>query len=377
MRKIPFNVPFQSEASMERFLSAIPNLDQLQGNGKVGAECEMLLGKILGRKSLLLDSCTSALELGIRLMKFVSGDEIILPSYTFSSCANACILNGLKPVFVDIEEHTLNIDPIAVEEAINERTRAIMVIHYAGIAASLDEIRDICTKYDLKLIEDNAHGFGGSYHGSSLGTFGAISTMSFHGTKNFSAGEGGALVLEDSLNSDEAEMFREKGTDRSLYLRGDIDKYTWRTPGSSMVMNEISALLLSHQLSEFTSIQAKRRDLWNNYQETLKDWAQNRNIRQANVTESIEISGHIYWLDFPDLDGAQSFRHYLSSFGIASSTHYQPLHLSSLAQEHGKCIGSFSVTEKITKTLIRLPIYPSLLGSKQDYIISTILDFNV
>lgn len=372
---IPFNSPFPTLAIRNRFISKLASLPQLQGGGEQTSKCEILLEGLLGRKVLLVDSCTSALELGLRTLGFNPDDEIIVPSFTFSSCANACLLNGLKPVFVDVEQNTFNIDPDKIEAAISTRTRAIMVIHYAGVAADMDRVQALCEKYDLALIEDNAHGFGGSYRGKMLGSFGEVATMSFHGTKNFSAGEGGALAINEGLDLLSAEMFREKGTDRSRFMRGEIDKYTWRDVGSSMVLNEMSALLLCEQLESYSEIQNARRNVWHEYQSRLKPWADARNVGQARISAQMKVSGHIYWLDFAKTEEARSFRLYLSDAGVASSSHYQPLHSSLAGKKYGRSEGTFSVTDKISETIVRLPIYPELIGVKQEHVIDLILKY--
>lgn len=373
--QIPFNSPFPTKDIRDRFLEGLLEIKQLQGGGEYTSECEQFLEEKLGRNVLILDSCTSALELGLRTLGFDAEDEIIMPSFTFASCANACLLNGLKPVFVDIEPGTLNIDPEKVEAAISTRTRAVMVIHYAGVPADLQKIVSLCETNSLVLIEDNAHGFGGKYKGKTLGSFGEVATMSFHGTKNFSAGEGGALALSDRLNLLSAEIFREKGTDRSQYMRGERDKYTWRSVGSSMVLNEMSALLLRDQFLNFSEIQSARRNVWQTYQESLESWAGEGNISQAVVSSDMELSGHIYWLDFPDAERAQNFRRYLSDNGIASSSHYQPLHSSGAGRKYGRSEGTFQVTDKTAETIVRLPIYPDLIGDLQASILSTIKEF--
>lgn len=374
--RIPFNLPFPTLEIRNGFLSKLSSLSQLQGGGEQTSKCELLLGDLLGRKALLVDSCTSALELGLRTLGFDPDDEIIVPSFTFSSCANACLLNGLKPVFVDVEQNTFNIDPDKIEAAISTRTRAIMVIHYAGVSADMTRIQTLCRKYDLVLIEDNAHGFGGSYGGKMLGSFGEIATMSFHGTKNFSAGEGGALALSEGLDHLSAEIFREKGTDRSQFMRGEIDKYTWRNVGSSMVLNEMSALLLCEQLESYSKIQNARRNVWHEYQNRLKPWADARNVRQARISAQMEVSGHIYWLDFSYAEQARSFRKYLSGSGVSSSSHYQPLHSSVAGKKYGRSEGTFSVTDKISETIVRLPIYPEILGERQEYVVDLILKYD-
>lgn len=372
---ISFNLPPNESRFFSDFHKNISGITQLQGGGAYTLENEKLLIKILGRKVLLLDSCTSALELGIRNLDLLPGSEIIMPSYTFSSCANACILNGMTPIFVDVEIDTLNIDIQAIEEAITSKTKAIMTIHYAGIAGNLHEIEKICEKYNLVLIEDNAHGFGGTYGGKSLGTFGAFSALSFHSTKNFYSGEGGAICIPEHSSSLEMEMFREKGTDRSLFLRGEIDKYTWRTAGSSMLMTEISALLLNTQLKIFEDLQFSRVEKWHTYHKELKKWANYNGVRQPKLTENHGISGHIYWLIFPSQYSLENFMAHMNRNGIQVTSHYQALHSSIAGVRYGKSAGKFVNTDLASNNLIRLPINADLKPELQRYIIEKTLEF--
>jgi dTDP-4-amino-4,6-dideoxygalactose transaminase len=374
---IPFNKAFSSNETLDTFLKEIPKLIQLQGDGSVGKRISKLLECDLGGNVVLTDSCTSALELGIYSMNYPPNSEIIMPAFTFSSCANAAILNGHTPVFVDIEPLTLNIDPRKILEAISNKTRAVMVIHYAGISAQIDEISELCSEHNLDLIEDNAHGFGGSYKKKSLGTFGEFSTLSFHGTKNISTGEGGALCLKDPSKLERAEIFREKGTDRGRYLRGEIDKYTWMSVGSSMLLSELQALLLGIQLPELGNITNRRREIGKIYGTQLFDWAASQNVQLMNEPDYSEHSGHIFWMKFPTENAMLRARDFLISNDIQSSSHYQPLHNSAGGRRHGKSAGNLIVTEETSQRLLRLPIYPSLGESEISYILDTLSNLGI
>jgi len=326
---------------------------------------------------VLLDSCTSALELGTKLMNFEAGSEVIMPSFNFTSSANACIINNLVPVFSEVELNSLNLDPEKIIERITSKTRAIMVIHYAGISADLKRIQNICDDYGLTLLEDNAHGLSGSYKGQMLGTFGAFSAMSFHATKNYSSGEGGALFLKDPEKVKAAEIYREKGTNRAQFFRGEVDKYSWQGSGSSMVMSEFNALYLYPQLCDFTKIHERRLEIWLRYHASLTDWAEKNGARIARYENHIQPAGHIFWILFSREEQAIKFRRHLLDSGILSTGHYQALDSSKFSMAKGYSQSILEISQQVSNGIIRLPIYFSLTDSQVDRIIeATILFVN-
>src|ERR1043166_9325239 len=274
MTKIPFNRPAPMGRELEYVTTAIENCG-IGGAGPFALKCQGLLEKELGvRKSLLTSSCTAALEMTAMLVDTKPGDEIILPSFTFTSTANAFVLRGAKPVFVDIRPDTLNLDEKLIEKHLTPRTKAIVVVHYAGVGCEMDAILDLAGKRSIAVIEDNAHGLFGKYKGRNLGTFGCLATQSFHETKNLSCGEGGALLINDERLIERAEIIREKGTNRHRYFRGQVDKYTWVDMGSSYVMSDVLAAFLYAQLEEWPAIQSRRERIWRHYDQHLRDWAQ-------------------------------------------------------------------------------------------------------
>jgi len=285
MNEIPFNKPTLIGTEMNYLARCIENA-HTSGDGEFTKLCEKILEESLGApKAFLTTSCTHALEMTALLLDVQPGDEVIFPSFTFSSTVNSYVLRGVHPIFADIRPDTLNIDEAQIEKLITSRTRAIVVVHYAGIACEMDKILQIAEKHRLAVVEDNAHGLFGKYKGKHLGTFGALAAQSFHETKNFSCGEGGALIINDEKYIERAEIIREKGTNRSQYFRGEIDKYSWVDVGSSYVMSDLLAAFLYAKLEAAEKIQSARESIWRIYQDGLRDWAEENNVGLPVVPE--------------------------------------------------------------------------------------------
>jgi dTDP-4-amino-4,6-dideoxygalactose transaminase len=356
MRPIPFSRVAPMGREMEYVQESLGS-GQIVGDGPFTKKCQELLRKRLGAHSALFTtSCTHALEMSALLLDIGPGDEVIMPTFTFVSTANAFALRGAKPVFVDSHPVTLNLDERQLERAITPRTRAIVPVHYAGVACEMGAIMDIARAHKLAVVEDNAHGFTGKYRGKELGTFGALSTLSFHSTKNFACGEGGALIVNDATLAERAEIIREKGTNRSRFLRGQVDKYTWVDIGSSYVASDALAAFLLGQLESEAKIQSARRKIWQTYQRELEQWASANGVQRPVVPESCEHSWHIYHLIMPSLDKRQALIAHLKERGISAVFHYQALHASPIGR---KFAGnqSLPVAEAATDRLLRLPLY--------------------
>jgi dTDP-4-amino-4,6-dideoxygalactose transaminase len=369
---IPFNRASFDGKELTYLAQAV--LDgHVSGNGPFTKRAEAMLeaGHGSGR-TLLTTSCTHALELSARLLDLQPGDEVIVPAFTFVSSAAAFALHGGTPVFVDVRDDTLNLDADLVEAAITERTRAICVVHYGGVAAEPDRFRRIADRHGLVLVEDNAHGLFGRYRGVPLGTFGQLSTLSFHETKNITCGEGGALHVNDERFFERAEILREKGTDRSRFLRGQTDKYTWVDIGSSWVMSDLLAGVLVGQLERIAEIQARREAIWRRYDEELAGWAAANGVRTPVVPEGCEHTSHVYFLRFPTLEQRSAMIAQLKEQGILSVFHYQPLHLSDVGRRYGGQPGQHPVTECAADTLLRLPLFVGMTDDEQLRVIEAV-----
>ncbi len=358
---------------MDYIVKAISN-GQISGNGAFTKKCENFLDNFFSNKNLLTTSCTHSLEMCAKLMEFGPGDEVIVPSYTFVSTANAFAQNGSRPVFADVNLDDMNINIESVEKLINKKTKAICIVHYGGAGASPDKFRDLCNEYDLTLIEDNAHGFGGKYKNQLLGTFGQLSTLSFHETKNITCGEGGATVINDLQYLDRAKILRDKGTNRDNFLNGIVDKYTWVDDGSSWVMSDILAAFLYVQLEKFDEIFIRRNEIWKRYKEGISKWAQSNGVAIPEYSTEVEHTGHLFYLRFRSKGIRDSFINYMKENYIQTPFHYQALHQTPYAKrfEPNNCPNSSIASD----TLVRLPIYYTLKSNEIDYIIEKILDFS-
>ena len=305
------------------------------------------------------------------------GDEVILPSFTFVSTVNAFVLHGATPVFCDVRADTLNLDESAVERLIGPKTKAIIPVHYAGIGCEMDTIMEIAGRHGVPVVEDNAHGLFGKYKGRHLGTFGALATQSFHETKNFNCGEGGALLINDRTYAERAEIVREKGTNRSRFFRGQVDKYTWVDVGSSYLPSDMLAAYLYAQFETSREIQEIRKRIWLQYQRSLEAWSAENGVRFPVVPDHCEQAYHMFYLLLPSLDDRQALISHLKVLGITSPFHYLPLHLSDKGREFGGKAGDCPVTEDVSDRLLRLPFYNDLTEADLDRVVAGVLSFRV
>jgi dTDP-4-amino-4,6-dideoxygalactose transaminase len=372
---IPFNRPSLT-GNEHRYIDEAIAAGQISGDGPFTKRCNRLLQSEIGAaKVLLTTSCTHALEMAALLLNTEPGDEVIVPSFTFVSTINAFILRGARPVFIDIRPDTLNLDERELERLITPRTRAVVLVHYAGVGCEMDAIMDVAARHNLVVVEDNAHGLFGKYKGRPLGSFGALATLSFHETKNFICGEGGALVINDPHYIERAEIIREKGTDRSRFFRGQVDKYTWVDVGSSYLPSDLLAAFLLAQLEAREQIQARRRQIWEQYNEHLAGWARNHGIQTPIVPEDCEQAYHMFYMLLPSLGLRRTFIAHLKDHGILSVFHYLPLHISKMGRQFGGKPGDCPVTEDVSGRLVRLPFYNSLSPSDQQRVIEAVTGF--
>jgi len=375
MQPIPFNKPYHSGKEFEYIQQAIANL-QLSGDGPFTKQCHALIESVLGvPKVLLTTSCTHALEMTALRLDIKPGDEVIVPSFTFVSTVNAFVLRGATPVFVDVRPDTLNIDEKKIERRITAKTRAIVPVHYSGVACEMETIGSLAKGAGVAVIEDNAHGFLARYKGKYLGTFGAMATQSFHETKNVSCGEGGALIVNDPAFCDRAEVIREKGTNRSRFYRGQVDKYTWVDVGSSYLPSEILAAYLYAQLEARDRIQAMRKRVWEHYFDDLSEWAAEHRVRLPIVPPDCQQAYHMFYLLLPSLKDRQALIAHLRAQGINGVFHYLPLHLSEMGVKFGGKIGDCPVTEDVSDRLLRLPFFNALTEAEQSHVVNAIKKF--
>jgi dTDP-4-amino-4,6-dideoxygalactose transaminase len=373
--RIPFNRPFATGKEIDYIRAAIET-PKLSGDGPHTAQCHTLLEQSLGiQKALFTTSCTHALEMAAMLLNITPGDEVILPAFTFPSTANAFVLRGARPVFVDIRTDTLNIDENQIEKRITERTKAIFVVHYAGVGCEMDTIMTIARRRTIAVVEDNAHGLYGRYRGRYLGALGQLAALSFHETKNFSCGEGGALLINDAQFNQRAEVLREKGTDRSRFFRGEVDKYNWIDVGSSYLPSELLAAFLRAQLEHRDRIQSMRRDVWENYARELAPWAEANGARLPIVPPECKQSYHMFYVIMPSLESRQALISHLAGFGILAVFHYLPLHLSPMGLRFGGYAGECPVTEDLADRLVRLPFFTGMSDSEQAQVIDAVHAF--
>lgn len=349
---------------------------QLSGDGPFTKKCHALLENELGvPKALLTTSCTHALEMAALLLDLKPGDDVIVPAFTFVSSVNAFTLRGARPIFADVRNDTLNLDESRLEALISPRVKAIVVVHYAGVACEMDTILKIADRHGVRVIEDNAHGLFAKYKEKYLGTFGCMATQSFHETKNFTCGEGGALLINDPSYSERAEIIREKGTNRSRFFRGQVDKYTWVDLGSSYLPSDLLAAFLYAQLEAREVIQSKRKRIWEYYLANLMDWAGERGVQLPYVSKDCEQSYHMFYLLLPSLEMRQAMIAHLNSLDINSVFHYLPLHLSDMGRKLGGKTGDCPVTESVSDRLLRLPFYTGLSEDQQARVVAAIRDF--
>ena len=357
---IPFNKPHLTGKEIEYIVEAHER-GQLSGDGYFTRQCSKWLEQNTGcLKALLTHSCTAALEMAAILADIQSGDEVIMPSYTFVSSANAFVLRGGIPVFVDIRSDTLNIDERLIEDAITPKTKVIVPVHYAGVGCEMDSIMDIARRHNLMVIEDAAHGILATYKDRPLGSIGDLGCFSFHETKNIISGEGGALLINNPELQERAEIIHAKGTNRSQFSRGQIDKYSWIDMGSSFLPGEIVTAFLLAQLQEAGSITGSRLDVWNNYHEALTSLDESFRIRCPIIPAECNSNGHMYYLLMLDSKDRNKFIKKMSDFGVSCVFHYVPLHSSLGGEKYGRVSGSMSVTNDLADRLVRLPVWVGL-----------------
>ncbi len=373
--KVDFNKPSFLGNELAYIQQAIENR-HISGDGPFTKKVQNFLEEILGvNRVLLTTSCTHALEMAAFLLNIQDGDEVIVPSYTFTSTINAFVIRGARPVFADIRPDTLNLDENLLEGYYSPRTRAILPVHYAGVGCEMDAIQDSATSHSIAVIEDNAHGLFGKYRNRWLGTFGALATQSFHETKNFTCGEGGALLINDISLVERAEFIREKGTNRSRFFRGQVDKYTWVDLGSSYLPSDLLAAFLLGQLELYQEIQSRRQRIWQYYQSNLVKWAKVNGVQLPFVPEHCQQSYHMFYMLLPTLETRTRFIKNLRDKGILTVFHYLPLHLSEMGLRFGGRAGDCPVTESVSDRLVRLPFYSTLSDAEQAYVVEAILDF--
>jgi dTDP-4-amino-4,6-dideoxygalactose transaminase len=359
---IPFNKPFMTGQELGYISQAHAN-GHLAGNGEFSKRCSVWLEDRIGsQKALLTHSCTAALEMAAILSGVGTGDEVIMPSFTFVSTANAFVLRGATPVFVDIRPDTLNIDESKVEEAVTPRTKAIVPVHYAGVGCDMDVIMEIARRYDLLVIEDAAQGFIADYKGRPLGSIGHMAALSFHETKNIISGEGGALLINDPRFVERAEVIWEKGTNRSQFFRGQVDKYTWVDIGSSYLPGEIIAAFLWAQMEEADNITNRRLAIWARYHDSFAALEASGRVRRPVIPEECVHNAHMYYLLLPDLTSRTAFIERMKQKGIQLVFHYIPLHSSPFGRSVGRWVGDMETTVDASDRLVRLPLWLGLEG---------------
>ena len=373
------NIPFNRSSLLGRELEYIfqtMSIGQIAGDQTYSRKCQALLEQTLGaHKALVTTSCTHALEMSALLLDIQAGDEVIVPSFAFVSTANAFALRDARIVFADVRPDTLNLDETRLEAIITPKTKAVVLIHYAGVGCEMDLIGDIARRHGVKIIEDNAHGLFGKYRDRWLGTFGEFGVQSFHETKNITCGEGGALLINNPAYAERAEIIREKGTNRSAFFRGQVDKYTWVDVGSSYVMSDVLAAFLFAQLEVWPSIQSRRRQIWERYAFELSDWSRTNDVRLPIVPPHCEQAYHMFYLLLPSLAARQALIAHLAAYGILAVFHYLPLHLSKFGLRYGSRAGDLPVTEDISDRLLRLPFFCALSDEEQTRVIKAVSEF--
>lgn len=374
-RKVTFNKASLVGTEIENVLKAFGDM-HISGDGAFTRRCHELLERAVGApKALLTTSCTHALEMAALLLDIRPGDEVIVPSFTFVSTVNAFVLRGARPVFVDIRPDTLNMDERLIEARLTSNTRAIVPVHYAGVGCDMDVIGRLATEHELAVVEDNAHGLFGRYRGRNLGTFGSFSTLSFHETKNITCGEGGALIINDERYFERAEVIREKGTNRSQFFRGQVDKYGWVDVGSSYLPSEVLAAFLVAQLEAAEGIQSRRRSAWLRYHAGFGECARAGLCVLPFIPDHCDHPAHMFYLLLPNLERRQAFIAHMVSAGVVTPFHYVPLHTSIMGKKLGYSVGDCPITEEVSERLVRLPLYSSISADDQDWVIERALEF--
>ncbi len=376
MYKIPFNRPSLAGREWEYMADAI-HRRHISGDGFYSRACEERLKSRLQSQSVLLtSSCTHALEMCALLLNLQPGDEVIVPSFTFVSTASAFALRGAKLVFCDVREDTLNLDERLLSALLSPRTKAVVVVHYSGVACAMEELTSLAEAHAFTLIEDNAHGLFGTYKGKFLGTWGALATQSFHETKNISCGEGGALIINHPSLVERAEIIRDKGTNRKKFFRGQVDKYSWVDLGSSYVISDLLAAYLLAQIDSYDVIQARRHLLWNRYAQQLASWASSNGVRLPVIPMDCGHTSHSFYLICPSLHFRSSLIEHLGRHGILAVFHYQPLHNSVMGIKWGAHTAACPVSERLGDTLLRLPLYNCMTDQEQEEVLQAVTSFH-
>ena len=374
MSPVPFHRPYLTGAEATHIAKALGS-GHLKGDGPYTDQASAVLRELTGAGAVLLTpSCTAALELSALLVDLEPGDEVIMPSFTFVSTANAYVLRRARPVFVDVDPLTLNIDPAAVAAAVTPRTKAIVIVHYAGVACDMAALLSIAEEHGLHLIEDSAHGLGGTWGSRPLGSVGPLGALSFHDTKNVQCGEGGALLINDPDLVHRAEILREKGTNRKAFLRGEVDKYSWVDVGSSYLLGELLAATLVAQLEAFDEIQSRRHRIWSTYADSLRDWADRHGVQLPHPVEGSTHAAHLFHLLLPTAEVRHRFLDHMRDQQVGSSFHYVPLHSTPLAQRLGHT-GELPVTDSVSARLARLPLYPDLTDAELERVLDVVTAF--
>ena len=372
---VDFNRPVVLGKEMEYIAQAIAS-GSISGDGAFTKRCSALLERELGvPKVLLTTSCTHALEMAALLLDIQPGDEVIIPSFTFVSTVNAFALRGARPVFIDIRADTLNLDEARLEAKITPKTKAIVPVHYAGVGCEMDAILEIAARRKIAVVEDNAHGLFGKYKGKYLGTFGVLAAQSFHETKNFTSGEGGALLINGPQYVERAEIIREKGTNRSRFFRGQVDKYTWVDVGSSYLPSDLLAAFLLAQLEQRQAVQRRRKKVWEYYYAHLEDWALDHEVRLPHAPNHCEQAYHMFYMLLPTLELRQGLIAHLRRRGIVSVFHYLPLHISAMGVRYGGQPGDCPLTERVSDQLARLPFHNALTNEDLQQVVAAILEY--
>lgn len=374
---IPFNKPPYIGKESEYVLDAV-NKGHISGDGEYTKKCAKKLEELSGTKrALLTTSCTHATEMAALLSDIKPGDEVIMPSYTFVSTADAFVLRGATPVFVDIRPDTMNIDETLIEDAITSKTKAIVPVHYAGVGCEMDTIMDIARRHNLTVIEDAAQGIASTYKGKALGTFGDFGCYSFHETKNISMGEGGALLIQNEDMIETAEIIREKGTNRAKFFRGQIDKYTWVNYGSSYLPSDMNAAYLWAQLENIDIIQKKRLSVWNRYREGLSELVEKEYIELGVIPDECTNNAHMFYIKVRDLETRTELIRYLKENGIMAVFHYIPLHSAPAGRKFGRFNGEDRYTTKESERLVRIPLFYSITDDMVEHIINSFFDYYI
>lgn len=371
---ILFSVPCRAPGAPEN-LARVINSDHVHGDGPFTKSASTKLVELTGSPTALLtNSGTAALEMAVRLLGITEGDEVILPSFTFSSGATSIVAAGGTPVFVDIEGNSGNIDPELVEAAITPKTKAISVMHYGGAPVDMEAILSLSRRHNIPVIEDNAHGLAVSTKYGRLGTIGSVAIQSFHDTKNVHCGEGGALLINDPTLVEVAEIMREKGTNRSKFLRGQVDKYTWVEWGSSFLPSELNAAVLDAQLDEFDTIQERRFAIWNTYKNELESWANENSATLMSPADGVHAA-HVFFVLMPSLEQRDALLDHLRANGVIGTFHYVPLHTSPAGIKYGRPHGSLEKTIHFSERLVRLPLWPGMSQEQISKVVLTVQQF--